>query len=153
MTRPRTVYYDHEREPSVQPAFPHGEAGPVVIDRHGEWTAEAEVRIGPNSHCALFHHGVAEALRALPDAEGSRAGGLALLFPPRSADAVARIFYEADRKTYGASYDFLVVAQEVPEPVHYRIAIDNREYQQTLSKLQFMSTTAARYGHGLRVQL
>lgn len=153
MNGPRTVYYDHERGADAQPLFPRGEAGPVIVTLDGEWTTRTEVRVGPNSHCALVRHGVVDALNALPECHGVAGSGRDVLFPPSAADAVAGIFYEADRKTYGATYDFLAFAQEVPEPVHYRIAIDNREYQATLSRLQFMSTTAARHGHGLRIRL
>ena len=87
-------------------------------------------------------------------ARRGRAGsGRDLLLAPGAAETAAHIFYEADRKTYGASYDFLALAQEIPEAIHYRIASDNREYQQTLSQLQFLSTTAARHGRGLRIRL
>lgn len=153
MSAPRTVYYDHGQAADTQPMFPRGEAGPVILDAGAEWVAEPEVWIGPNSHCALVHHGVVEELNALPRADGSVGSGRDSLLPPGSTEAVARIFYEADRKTYGASHDFLAFARDVPQPVHYRIAIDNREYQKTLSQLQFLSTTAARHGHGLRLRL
>ena len=153
MSKPRTVYYDPDLHADEQLAFPRGEAGPVVVLPGGDWTAPSEVLISPNSHCALLHHGVADELNALPTSEGRAGNGRDLLVPPSAAEPVAHIFYEADRKTYGASYDFLAFAQDVPEPIHYRVAIDNREYQQTLSQLQFMSTTAARHGHGLRIRL
>lgn len=153
MTEPHTIYYDHARAAEEQPGFPRGDAGPVIIESDGSWVSESEVRIGPNSHCALVHHGVADELTALPDARGRAGSGQDLLVAPGSAEAVAHIFYEADRKTYGARYDFLALAQEVPEAVHYRIAIDNREYQQTLSQLQFLSTTAAHHGRGLRIRI
>ncbi|MEE2673806.1 MAG: hypothetical protein VX466_08430 [Myxococcota bacterium] len=153
MSRSRTIYYDHARGSDEQPAFPQGEAGSVIVESDGSWSSETEVQIGPNSHCALIHHGVADELTALPDARGHAGSGRDLLLPPGSAEAAAGIFYEADRKTYGARYDFLALAQEIPEAIHYRIAIDNREYQQTLSQLQFLSTTAGRHGRGLRIRL
>ncbi|MFP6627569.1 MAG: hypothetical protein VCC67_00875 [Myxococcota bacterium] len=153
MSEPRTIYYDHARDPDEQPAFPRGEAGAVIVESGGRWISETEVQIGPNSHCALVHHGVADELTALPDARGRAGSGRDLLLAPGAAETAAHIFYEADRKTYGASYDFLALAQEIPEAIHYRIAIDNREYQQTLSQLQFLSTTAARHGRGLRIRL
>ena len=149
----RTVYYDHRCDASLQPAFPRGEAGPVILSPDGEWTAETQVWIGPNSHCALVHHGVVTRIAALPGpgGRGALGDGRDLLLPPSASEALARVFYEADRKTYGARYDFLAATGE--GPVHYRIAIDNREYQKTLSQLQYLSTTAARYGHGLRLRL
>jgi hypothetical protein len=153
VSEPRTVYYDHERPAGEQPGFPQGEAGPVVVKLDGEWTTRTEVWISPNSHCALIHHGVAGDLNAIPECEGLAGSGRDALLPPSATEAVAGVFYEADRKTYGASYDFLAFEQDLPEPIHYRIEIDNREYQATLSRLQFLSTTAARHGYGLRIRI
>ena len=157
----RTVYFDHELSAEDQPNFPCGEAGTVGLDARTEWRGEwgdecgapTEVWISPNSHCALVCHGVAEALTALPATQGQVGSGRDALVLPGTAEDVARIFYAADRKTYGARYDFLVAEVEVPERVDYRIAIDNREYQRTLSRLQFLATTAAHYGRGLRLKL
>jgi hypothetical protein len=149
----QVVYYDHERAAREQPFFPCGEAGPVEIRADGEWVTDTVVAIGPNSHCALLRHGVARELQAIPGVEGSVGRGLDALVPPAAAELAARVFYEADRKTYGARYDFLVFASAPPDLVEYRIAIDNREYQQTLSRLQFLATTAARHGHGLRIRI
>ena len=153
MSEPRVVYYDHARPPDEQPLFPRGEAGPVIVAASGEWTAETEVLIGPNTHCALVNHGVTAMLNAIAGIEGTVGSGRDALVPPAAAEDAARVFYEADRKTYGARYDFLALAQEVPSVVHYRVAIDNREYQRTLSQLQFLATTAARHGHGLRLRV
>lgn len=153
MRSARVVYYDHALGAEHQAAFPRGEAGPVILRADGDWSAETEVWIGPNSHCALMRHGVADALSALPRVQGRVGGGLDALVPPASAEAAARVFYEADRRTYGARYDFVAHLQELPERIEYRVAIDNREYQQTLSRLQFLATTAARHGHGLRIRL
>lgn len=153
MNGARIVYYDHSLPAERQPAFPCGEAGFVILSADGDWSAETEVWIGPNSHCALLQHGVADALSELPRVEGRVGGGLDALVPPAAAEAAARVFYEADRRTYGARYDFVAVVRELPERVEYRIAIDNREYQQTLSRLQFLATTASRQGHGLRIRL
>lgn len=153
MSGARTVYYDHRLGASEQPVFPCGEAGPVALDDAGNWTSEAQVAISPNSHCALIHHGVADQLNALPRTGGPVGSGRDALLSPGAAEDVARIFYEADRKTYGATYDFVARVQDIPELIHYRIAIDNREYQRTLSQLQFLATTAARSGFGLRILL
>ncbi len=153
MSEPRVVYYDHTRAADDQRHFPRGEAGPVVVTATGEWITETEVWIGPNTHCALVNHGVTDMLNAVPGIEGRVGSGRDALVPPGSAEETARVFYEADRKTYGAHYDFLALAQEVPTLVHYRVAIDNREYQRTLSQLQFLCTTSARYGHGVRLRI
>ena len=153
MKETRTVYFDHGRAPAEQRVFPCGEAGPVHLGADGEWSTETVVAIGPNSHCALLNHGVAAEIESHPAVEGSVGSGLDALVPPAAAEDLARIFYEADRKTYGARYDFVAFEQEIPEPVVYRIAIDNREYQKTLSQLQFLATTAARHGHGVRIRI
>lgn len=154
MSQQRVVYYDHDLDADLQPLFPRGEAGPVVVLGDGDWSAETEVSIGPNSHCALLNHGVATMLNEISGIEGSVGNGLDALVPPAVAEAAARVFYEADRKTYGALYDFVAFAgSEGPECVCYRIAIDNREYQRTLSQLQFLCTTAARHGHGIRLRI
>ncbi len=153
MSATRVIYYDHARSAAEQPLFPYGEAGPVLVDGEGGWAAETEVFIGPNSHCALVRHSVVVDLNAIPALEGVVGGGLDALVPPAAAELAARVFYEADRKTYGARYDFLAFAAGTPTSAEYRIAIDNREYQQTLSKLQFLATTAARHGHGLRLRI
>jgi hypothetical protein len=153
----QVVYYDHSLDADDQPLFPRGEAGPVIVQIDGEWSAETEVQIGPNSHCALVNHGVILLLNAIPGIQGSVGAGLDALVPPASAERAARVFYEADRKTYGARYDFLArVAEADPgirSPIHCRIAIDNREYQKTLSQLQFLATTSARHGHGIRLRI
>jgi hypothetical protein len=52
--------------------------------------------------------------------------------------------------TYGAQHDLPVAEWK---GVDYRIVVDNREYQRTLSKLQFLATTASRQGHGIRLRL
>ena len=75
MSRSRTIYYDHARGSDEQPAFPQGEAGSVIVESDGSWSSETEVQIGPNSHCALIHHGVADELTALPDARGHAGSG------------------------------------------------------------------------------
>jgi len=149
----RTVYYDHSRSPAEQPHFPTGEAGFVRLGHDGEWRADAEVWIGPNSHCALVKHGVAEQLARLPSLSGRIGEGRDALIGPAGSEDAARIFYAADRMTYGARFDFVAVERRLPEPIRYRVAIDNREYQQTLSRLQFLATRAARYGHGLRLRI
>jgi hypothetical protein len=150
---PRAVYYDHGREASLQPLFPRGEAGSVTVDDGGEWSVVSHVAIGPNSHCALLQHGVAERLNALARIAGVVGSGRDALLSPAGCEDAARIFYDADRKTYGARYDFVARVQELPERIDFRIAIDNREYQRTLSQLQFLTSTAARHGHGLRIRL
>ena len=71
-------------------------------------------------------------------------------------DEVAHILYQADRKTYGNTWEFTIgrdQAASVTESIEYRIVIDNREYQRTLARLQFLVTTAGRLGRGAHFRL
>lgn len=153
VTAAKTIYYDHTRPAHEQPEFPTGEAGPVVVRARGEVVGETTVWISPNARCALVYHGAAAALASLPGWQGVVGNGTVAVVGPGGAEAVAEIFYEADRKTYGGQWDALARERVGPARIHYRIAIDNREYQRTLSQLQFMAMTAARSGHGLRLRL
>jgi len=72
---------------------------------------------------------------------------------PGAAEDAAAIFYDADRRTYGGRFEFVVHRQEVPEPLEYRIVIDNRDYQRTLSRLQFLAMTAGRHGWAIHLRL
>ena len=63
------------------------------------------------------------------------------------------ILPEADRQTYGVRHDLLVAAAWGSPAADYRIRIDNREYQKTLSQLQFLASQASHMGHGLRFAL
>jgi hypothetical protein len=108
------------------------------------------VRIGPNSHGALLGHGVIEALNQLPDVEGPIARDVDAVIHPAALAAASRMLYEADRRTYGATYEFVVDRDDGAE---YRVAVDNREYQRTLSRLQYLVSMASRLGHAVWVRL
>jgi hypothetical protein len=81
------------------------------------------------------------------------AAGRDAVLRPFSLDDAAQILYEADRNTYGAIHEFVAHESEIPEPVQYRIVIDNREYQRTLARLQYLITLASREGFGVRIRL
>ena len=53
--------------------------------------------------------------------------------------------------TYGARSDIAV--GRVNGSLEYRLAIDNREYQRSLSRLQFLVTSAGRHGCAVRVRI
>jgi hypothetical protein len=155
--RPRPIiYYDHASPNATQPGFRSGEAGLVHPDPDGGFQSEADVPIGPNSLHALVHHGVAEALRRLPYALGPMKPGRDAIIQPTALDAAASLLYEADRMTYGRTWEFVVwggtADDRIPDP-EYRIVIDNREYQRTLARLQFLVTTASHRGLGVRFKL
>ena len=146
------VYFDHLAR-SIDAPFAEGEAGIVWIEPSGDVETDTQVRISANSLHALHGHGVVEALNALDPTVGPvGSGGDAVISPDRVEEAL-RLFYEADRMTYGARHDLLVRAANGEDPREYRIVIDNREYQRTLSKLQYMTSGASRMGHGIRLRL
>ena len=60
------------------------------------------------------------------------------------------VFYEADRKTYGATWEFDVAEDEGQV---WRLRIDNREYQRTLARLQDLVRAASRAGHAVRLRI
>lgn len=147
----RVVYFDHNEESShPESPFKVGEAGFVWVDEEGDMTSDVQVRIPPNTVHALHGHGVVEQLNGIDLSVGPVGRGRDAVVSPGGVEAVARLFYEADRMTYGAIHDLRV---DVIGEIEYRIVIDNREYQRTLSRLQFMSVTAGRLGHGLRLKL
>jgi len=152
--RARVVYFDHAattEDPS--PPFVTGDAGVVWIEPTGEPTTDTRVRISPNSLHALHGLGIVDRLNELDGRMGTIGSGRDALLAPPVVEHALRIFYEADRATYGVRHDLLVRAVAIPEPIEYRIVVDNREYQRTLSQLQFMTSTAARYGHGIRLRV
>lgn len=149
---PRVVYYDHQREAALQPGFRSGEAGKVVVDDAGHFEMETAFAISANACCALWGHGVVAALQPLAG-ESAIQPGREVLITPGQLDQAARIFYEADRKTYGAVYEFVAARADIPVPTLYRLVVDNREYQRTLNRLQFLATSSSRYGLGVWLRL
>ena len=77
------------------------------------------------------------------------AGGEAVV-RPGTVEGVTRIFCDADRMTYGQVHDLHV---DTIDEVEYRLLVNNREYQRTLSRLQFLSGTASRLGRGIRLKI
>jgi hypothetical protein len=130
----------------------------LVLDIEREPEPRLDVPLSANSVHALLGHGVVEALNALP-LEGRIGGGLDALLPPSSLDAARRILYEADRTTYGGSFEFVVESgeqeneNEPVEPLEHRIRIDNREYQVSLARLQFLCTQASRGGMAVWIRI
>jgi hypothetical protein len=122
-----------------------GEAGCAWLDPDGAFELDTRVRISPNSTHALLGHGVVAELNTLP-LEGKLGEGLEALIPPACLDTVRTLLFEADRKTYGAQYEFVVESCEEPERIEYRVKIDTREYQSTLSHLTFLMSVASREG-------
>lgn len=147
----RIVYFEHATQ-TQSPDLPFrvGEAGFVWVDEAGDMQTDTQVTIPPNSVHALKGHGVVEEINGLGLAMGVLGDGGEAVIPPGTVEEVTRIFYQADRMTYGKVHDLHVGRMD---DVEYRIVIDNREYQRTLSRLQFLSGTAARLGRGLRLRV
>ncbi len=150
--KPREAFYFDHAKGAANPCPPYssGEAGLVWINRDDEPETDRRVEILPNSFHALHGHGVVVRLNELDLVGGPIGAGRDAVVAPSAVEDAARIFYDADRMTYGAQHDLRIDRRE---GVEYRLAVDNREYQRTLSKLQFLSTTASRSGYGLRLRL
>ena len=148
------VYFDPQSaERELAPPFARGEAGWVWLGDDGVVHTDTRVRISPNSLHALHGHGVVARLAELGPELGPLGGGRDALLGPARVEQALAIFYDADRKTYGARHDLLVRAPSAADDVEYRLVVDNREYQRTLSQLQFMTGSAARHGRGIRLRV
>ena len=147
----RVIYFDHEAvtEAPVSP-FQQGDAGFVWLDDEGNLESDTQVIIPPNSVHAMKAHGVIDQINSLGLAVGVLGEGGEAVVMPGTVEEVTRIFYEADRMTYGQVHDLHV---GTIDDVEYRLVVNNREYQRTLSRLQFLSGTASRMGRGLRLQI
>ena len=145
------LYYDPANEP--RPPFRQGEAGVVWVSESDVFEYDTRVHISPNSYHALFAHGVIDALARLPLQMGPLEEGAEAVLAPSALSDALRIFYDADRYTYGARHDLLVAAAWGTPIADYRIAVDNRELQRTLSQLQYLTSQASRMGHGVRLRL
>jgi hypothetical protein len=86
---------------------------------------------------------VLDALNQLPLELGRLGEGRDVLVPQAALDDVADILTDADRKTYGARYEFVVARAEGAE---WRIRIENREYQRALARLRDLVVQAGRQG-------
>jgi len=147
----RTIYFDHETGTKAPVApFQQGEAGFVWLDEDGDLGSDTQVIIPPNSVHAMKGHGVIDQINGLGLAMGLLGEGGEAVVMPGGVEEVTRVFYDADRMTYGQVHDLYV---GTIDEVEYRIEVNNREYQRTLSRLQFLSGTASRLGRGLRLQI
>jgi hypothetical protein len=143
----RVRYLSEADSPIPGVEWRRGQAGFVLHGAGGELVVEERMVLSANTTHALLGHGVVDELNRLP-IQGRLGTGLQVLVPPAQLEPVRDVLYRADSKTYGAEYEF---ALELREPasagnVEYRIRIDNREYQNALSGLQFLFRTAAHEG-------
>jgi len=148
----RAIYLLSEQAEAPTPPFRTGDVGTVNVDPSGCLELRVGVSLSANTVHALLGHGVVDALNEL-SIEGRIGDGREALIPPSSLDDTRRIFYEADRRTYGGSFEFVVERRTSPELVEYRIRIENREYQASLARLQFLVTQAGHDGLAVWIRI
>ena len=148
----RAIYLLSEQAETPTPPFRTGDVGTVNVDPSGRLELRVGVSLSANTVHALLGHGVVDALNEL-SIEGRIGDGREVLIPPSSLDDTRRIFYEADRRTYGGSFEFVVERRTSPELVEYRVRIENREYQASLARLQFLVTQAGHDGLAVWIRI
>lgn len=143
MASVRIEYLTEDRSPVPGVSLCYGSVGVVVPTTDGSLATEARLRLSANSTHALIGHGVLDRLNELP-LQGRLGTGLKVLILPSQLESVRQVFYRADERTYAGDFEFAV--GDPVDGVEYRIRIDNREYQHTLSGLQFLFRTASYEG-------
>jgi len=148
----RRVYLAAEEFDDPPPPFRRGEAGLVWLDSDGSLKTDTRVRLSANATHALEGHGVLDALNGLP-LEGRLGEGRDVIVPQQALEATSALLYEADRRTYGGSWEFLVAHSKGDAGVEYRVRVDNRDYQKNLLRLTDLLALASRRGHAARLRL
>jgi hypothetical protein len=139
----RVIYLSSEAFDAPPPPFRTGVGGRVWMSARGELETDERVRLSANTVHALEGHGVLDELNRLPLELGRLGEGRQVLVPQAVLDDAADILTDADRKTYGASYEFVVARAR---GVEYRIRIENREYQRALARMRDLIVQAGRQG-------
>lgn len=139
-----TIYLNAADFHSPPPPFRLGEAGHVWLNAQGEFERETRLRLSANTTHALLGHGVVDELNRLP-LMGEVGTGLDVVIPQEALPAATRIFYAADRNTYGGEWEFGVGHDQHGEEC--RVRIDNREYQRSLARLSDVLSAASRIGY------
>jgi hypothetical protein len=139
----RVIYLRAEDIDSPPPPYRTGVGGRVWLSERGELETDERVRLSANTVHALEGHGVLVALNRLPLEMGRLGEGREVLVPQAALDDAADILTEADRRTYGAQYEFVVAREGGAE---YRIRIENREYQRALARMRDLVVQAGRQG-------
>jgi hypothetical protein len=148
----RVVYLDPGAHDAPRAPLRRGEAGLLSLAGDGGFDTDVRVQLSPNSVHALFGHGVVDELNRLP-LEGTIGEGAPAVIPPAALEDARDLFYQADRKTYGGAWEFVVGRTDGSAPVQYRLRVDNREYQVTLVRLVDLATRASRYGHAVWIEI
>lgn len=134
------------------PPFRTGAAGLVRLAPDGMFELEERVFISANSAHALLGHGVVARLEAL-GLEGRIGSGAPAMIRPGQIESARSIFYEADRRTYGGCWEFVVERTRDRPPIEYRVRVENREYQKTLVRLVDVMHRASRHGEAAWIVL
>ncbi len=145
----RVVYLEPD-SPTPPPPFRTGAAGHVRMTDAGVLEADERVQLSANTVHALEGHGVLEALNRLPLEMGRSGGGAELMLPQAVLDEAADILTQADRNTYGATWEFVVARVDGAE---FRVRVDNREYQRALARLRDLLVSASRQGHAVWLRI
>ncbi len=146
----RVVYLEPQQRDAPPPPFRCGAGGHVWLGESGALETDERVQLSANTVHALEGHGVLEALNRLPLEMGRLGGGSQVLVPQAALDEAAGILTDADRNTYGASFEFRVASGE---GIEYRVRIDNREYQRALARLRDLVVAASRQGHAVWLRI
>jgi hypothetical protein len=132
------------------PPFRSGAGGHLWLGGDGAFERDTRVRISPNTTHAMLGHGVVDELNRLP-LMGELGNGLDTVIPQAELRAAAGILYEADRNTYGGTWEFEVGFDT--SGTLYRIRIDNREYQSGLLRLTDLLNAASRIGYAVWLRI
>jgi hypothetical protein len=146
----RVIYLEPEQFDAPPAPFRTGAGGRVWLSERGELEIDERVRLSANTVHALEGHGVLAELNRLPLELGKLGDGRDVLVPQAALDDVADVLTEADRKTYGASFEFVVARDALGE---YRIRIENREYQRALARLRDLVVAAGRQGYAVWLRI
>jgi len=146
----RVIYLEPELFDQPPPPYRTGVGGRVWLSERGELETDERVRLSANTVHALEGHGVLAELNRLPLEMGKLGAGREVLVPQFALDDAADILTEADRKTYGARYEFVVERMGGAE---YRIRIENREYQRALARLRDLIVAAGRQGYAVWLRI
>ena len=146
----RLIYLEPEQFDAPPAPFRTGAGGRVWLSERGELETDERVRLSANTVHALEGHGVLAELNRLPLELGRLGEAREVLVPQAALDDAADILTEADRKTYGASFEFVIARDARNE---YRVRIENREYQRALARMRDLIVAAGRQGFAVWLRI
>ena len=145
-----TVYLQPDQFDAPPAPFRTGAGGHLWLGDDGEFETDTRVQISANSTHALLGHGVVADLNRL-SLMGELGSGLEVVVPQETLSAAARVLYQADRKTYGGTWEFAAGVDAGGREC--RVRIDNREYQRGLLLLTDLLNSASRVGHAVWLRI